>query len=611
MAGAAHPGISAPSSLAYTSDVVSSFASIGQFAGNIAFFQWVAGKPEVAGGLGDLEGAGVRVAATHTDGDGAAGVVAYAGAFDEQLGVGADFYEDLHILPRFPTTIEFGNIITQVEDAYEIYNAHRTLTVALNDIDATAVQPGITLPEMVATYQIPPQSSALNSATTDNSTGIGLATIVKLKVVAANEGLPTFDGFITFTDTGSGETVLLRVTGSRIVLIPMVYEAPLTETLEWVTDLIESLDGREQRIALRAHPRAMFDVRYLLDANERQRMLALLFDWSDATFGFPLWHERATLTAAASVGTTVYQISGGDEIDWRVGGLAVVLSDNATFDVINVTAFSATTVTAGDPSINGYPAGTPIMPLRTAVLSKATTGAAYLNELESFDVVFEVTDNDTGAVAGSTTPGWWSTYNSRVLFDDPNVAEGQTVPTQYPRRIYRIDNNTGVISQLSSWDRNKRASRKGFFLRDRGEIYTFRKLLTALAGRQKALYLPTFQEDLTVVANIALGTATLDIDAMEYVRFVQSRVGMNLFRITFTDGTSLVREVQSAATISATVERLTLDTTWPANRTIAEVRRVQFYELVRFDTDKVDITHERIGRARCNLPVIRVFDDNE
>jgi hypothetical protein len=577
----------------------------GDFRGQTPFSNQTAGRPTPA--LIGAVFAGVRTAATETDGF-ADSDIAYAGTTDEQLGGGADWYEDLHVLPR--TVIEFGNIITQVERVYEIYNAYRSTTIGLNGIDATSVQPGVTLPEMVATYSVPPQTSALHSTTTGNTTGIGLGTIVKLKVVAANEGLPRFDGFITFEDTGTGELVSIRVTGSRLVMIPMIYEAPVTESLEWLTDLMESIDGREQRLALRAHPRAIFSVRYLLDGNDRQRMLALLFDWSDATFGFPLWHERVTLTAAAGVGTTVYQISGGDQIDLRAGGLAVVISDNSTYDVINVSSFTATTLTALDPSVNSYPIGASIMPLRTAVLQQAVEGANYLNELEVFDVTFEVTDNDTGAVAGSTTPGWWSTYNSRVLFDDCNIAEGETIQTQYPRRIIRIDNETGVISQSSSWDRNKRGTRKGFFLKNRSEIYNFRKLLTALRGRQKAVYLPTFQKDLTVVANLAIGNATMDIEAMEYVRHVNSRLPMKVFRITFTDGTSLVREIQSAATISSTVERLTLDTTWPANRTVAEIRRVQFYELVRFDTDRFEITHERIGRARCNVPVVRVFDDN-
>jgi hypothetical protein len=85
---------------------------------------------------------------------------------------------------------------------------------------------------------------------------------------------------------------------------------------------------------------------------------------------------------------------------------------------------------------------------------------------------------------------------------------------------------------------------------------------------------------------------------------------MSIFKITFTDGTGLVRTITSSSTVSSTVESLTLNTTWPANRTTAEISHVEFYELVRFDSDEIKLTHERIGSVKSTVPVIRVFDDN-
>ena len=68
--------------------------------------------------------------------------------------------------------------------------------------------------------------------------------------------------------------------------------------------------------------------------------------------------------------------------------------------------------------------------------------------------------------------------------------------------------------------------------------------------------------------------------------------------------------MQSSAGVDSTTERLTLDTTWPATRTVDEVERVQFYELSRFDADNIRIQYPRIGLAKCQMPVMQVFDDN-
>ena len=515
-----------------------------------------------------------------------------------------DWFEQMHILPR--TKIEFGNIITQKQETYEIYSAFRNSSVTLDTI-VNNVLPGVSLPDESTPEVVPPQSSMLDAATTDNcGDAFVLGTIVPRDILALANGLPSFDASIDFT-FDSGDTPQLLVSGSRIVLIPMEYEAPVKETLVFLTDIITGLSGAEQRIALRKNPRQLFEVIYKLDGNDRQRMQALLMDWTGNVFGFPLWHEKLTLTAATIVGATQYNVTGADDVDLRVGGQAVVFTDSNIFDVITIQAKTDTLITAEDVNLNAYPVGTTIMPVRTATVVGAVTGQLSQNNLEVFKIIFEVTDNDTGALTGSTAA--YSTFNSKVLFDGCNVM-ANTMAEQYTRRIYRIDNKTGVVHRGTTWDRNKRSSQKGFVLHNRTEILNFRKLLIALQGRQKSFYIPTFIEDLEVVANLSVGVDTMDIERIEYERFIQSREPKITFKITFNDGTNLIREVQSAASVDTTTERLTLDTTWPANRTVAEIVRIEFYELVRFDADNIVIDYPRIGLANSRMPVKQVFDIN-
>ena len=604
MAGTSYPGST-------SIDPALGWDQAGDFVGNangsgLPWNQWTAGtgggEPDwhdpfeflAAGGAATAAGGGgTKPAATSRVGESEADATSF----------GADWFEDVHITPR--TTIDFGNIITQEQDEFEIYSAYRSGDQTLNLI-TNNVAPGVELDSLTAPNTVEPQTSILDATSTDNSAGTGLGTLVTMKVNALADGLPTFDGTIDF-DFASGETVWLTLSGSRVVLMPMEYEAPVKETLAFLTDIIAALSGAEQRIALRKQPRQVFEVVYKLTENDRQRMQALLMDWTDNVFGFPLWHEKLRLTAAVSAGATTYQVQGADEVDLRVGGLAVIFTDANTFDVINISALTSTQITAADPSVNAYAVGSTIMPLRTARVLGMVNGARAQNNLETFKIQFEVTDNDTGALTGSTAA--YSTYNSRVLFDDCNVVSGD-MPEQFTRRIYRIDNKTGKVAQTSTWDRNKRGSQKGFVLRNRAEILAFRKVMLSLAGRQKSFYVPTWIEDLTPKAQLTVGTDTMDIERIEYERFIQSRHPKAIFRITFTDGTSLVREVQSVTSVDTTTERLTLDTTWPSTRAVSEIERVQFYELVRFDADNVPIQYPRIGLASATMPVIQVFDDN-
>jgi hypothetical protein len=524
--------------------------------------------------------------------------------FSDHVGGMYDWWEKVHILPR--AEIAFGNIITLKQDKYELYSAYRNTSVTLSSITNNAL-PGISLPDESPAEVVERQSSMLDSSSTDNTgDSFVLGTLVKRDILALQDGLPVFDTTVDF-NFSTGEMPQLFVSGTRIILIPMDYESPMQETMSFLTNIIPGLSGTEQRIALRKQPRQLYDVLYKLDGNDRQRMQALLMDWQANLFGFPVQNELIYTTAAVSIGATSYPVTGADDIDLRVGGLAVIITDANTFDVITITAKTDTLISASDPSLNAYAAGSKIMPLRTAHIQRMVSGSMSQKNLETFKVLFEVFDNDTGAVTGST--GSYSTFNGKVLFDGCNMVNGD-MPEEYKRRIYRIDNKTGVVHVGSTWDRGKRSHQKGFVLRDRAEILEFRKLMHSLRGRQISFYIPTFNDDLEVKASLGVGTDTMDIERIEYERLVQSREPKITFKITFTDGTSLIREVQSAAGVDATTERLTLDTTWPSTRPASEVRRVEFYELVRFDADNIVIQYPRIGLATCQMPVVQVFDIN-
>lgn len=527
-----------------------------------------------------------------------------AADYSDRVVYNQDWFERVHLLPK--TEVAFGNIITLEQADYELFSAYRVATVTWTSATFNNLLPGVELSGLSLPIARGPLASWLDPTSTPNSAGTGLGTLVRYKVSATETGRPVFDGSIDFAFS-SGDELALEVSGTRIIFLPFEYESPVVETLAFLTDIIESLNGREQRIALRQHPRQVFRVEYALDAEERQRMQVTLVDWMDRTFGFPLWHEAVKLTAAVSAGATVYQVANADDCDFRVGGLAVVVTDADVFDVLTIVSVTATTVTAADASVNGYPKGARLMPLRLARITGAVSGRRFVRNLETFQVEFEVTDNATGALTGSTSG--WSSYNGRVLLDDCNVVNGSEIGHQFNRRMYVIDNQTGTVNVRSPWDRSKRSHQKGFVARSRAEVLKLRRLLLSLRGRQKAFYIPTFIEDLTPVATLTIGTSTLDIRNIEYARFAQSRDPKNLFRITFTDGSTLIREITAAVKISGTVERLTLDTTWPATRPVAEVARIEFYELVRFDTDQFTLTYPRVGLASVQAPVRAVFDD--
>ena len=549
----------------------------------------------------------------------AGGALLPSAAVETKLNCGEDWFEKIHVYPggaiENPNYLQdfkilFGDILAQLDRPFEVFNAYRKLTATLDTITLTGLTPGFETPDTIVTDTIGPLTSMLDSTSTYNvDLTTGLGTPVLRDVRALRDGLSKFDGPMTLGF--DLQNVTMNVSGSRVAMVLPTYSMPYVEELGFLTDIIPSSGGKEQRIALRKQPRETFRCKYELDGLERQQFQAIMFEWQHKNFGVPMHHLTVRSTAASVPNATQFQISGADDSDFRVGGLAIVYTDYFTYDIVEISAITDTLLTITGQAVYAYPANTKIIPVRVCrVKGSIKTSVTKFNAMETFSVTYESLDNDTGTQAANTAAWNANTYNSKVLLDDCNIMSGVSIRTELEHNVTILDNQTGIVTTNSAWDTNKRRSVKGFFCQSRAAVNDLKAFLRGVRGRQVSFYLPTFLPDLTVGDDLAIGSTNFDIEHIDYTRFIQSRESKVTFKITFTDGTSLVRVVQSSVDhpTDATLERLTLDTTWPANRTVAEVSRVEFYELVRFNTDDFSIRYSRDGLAKMQAPVIVVFD---
>ena len=516
--------------------------------------------------------------ATFTSG----GTVRTAG---EVADLGFDWFEKVHIIPKRQ---DFGNILSQQDVTVEIFNAYREANRSLTGIaiPVTGLEfiPSPTLPQTIFEQY-------------------GLV----LTLRALLDGPPSFDDVIVFTT--DVRDINFAITGTRVVIFPFIPEAPIRETLAFLTDILPALNGEEQRVSLRKNPRQVFELEiYREDGAERARMENLLFDWQSRSFGLPVWHEGTRLTADVTNGDTTINVQSTAYADYRVGGLAIVLKNDLVLDALEVDSFTSTTITFTSPVGNDYDADDPdvnVYPLRVAVMRDKESGEKYQVNLTKWQFRFLVTDNR----ADIADAGTWNTYNSKIIFDDNNLIAG-THPQVLEKNIEVIDGETGKRVQFSSWARGKRGSMKGFLSNSRQQLWALRQILHYLRGRQVSFYLPTFQKDLVPVANLANATNNLDVTHVNYNSFVRERNPNKRIRVHLTNGTTYDRTITGSASLTSTTERLTVDTNWPTDIDVADVARIEYLQLVRFDTDQFSIEHEDAnGQARLFAPVKTVFDE--
>lgn len=494
-----------------------------------------------------------------------------------------DWFEDFHVLPR---SIELGNVLTDQSVAIEVFSAFRRVEREWTSFVNNAGTGIELVGEPALSVDVPPLTGYTMTLEVDST------------------GDPFVDSTIDFVfDVG---TISIPITLQRLVVWTLFPEMPFDEIAAALTDVLETMSGREQRIALRKNARQSFAFRYVIeDGAERQRAENLLFAWQSRTFGVPVWTDDTELTSAATAGDLVLNVGDTSYRDFRVGGLVIVYEDADTYDVLTIAAFDATTITAESGILSSYAAGVAVYPIGTFRLPQTVRGVRWPVNLSSLELVFRSTTNDVDRA--DLTP--FDSLNGK-LFVTENVLPSSTVGETFNKRAVVIDSETGIEVVSSPWEVHRRGTTLTLRAVGRQAIFELRGLVYALRGRQVSFYLARSTPDLIPVATLSSGSATLDVTNVGFSQFAQQIQPRNLIRISFVDGsTPLIREVLSSAISTATVEQLTMTETWSTTIEPEEISRIEFVEKVRLDEDEVSISIDAIGRvARVSAPVKVVFE---
>lgn len=499
-------------------------------------------------------------------------------------GMGDYWFNRLHILPR---SLVLGNILTTITRQLDIYNAFlfesHDLQAFINNAGAgTSITDLPTLP-----YTIPPQESLL------------------LTLEVTPDGAATINTTLDF-DTDEPYLLQVPIQGTRIVMFPFEPEAPLTERIQFLTDILEAKDGTEQRVSLRLAPRQEFDLKLLReDGPERQKVDYLLFDWQSRVFGLPIWTEPAYVTSAITAGQTSVNVDDTTLSDFRAGGLAIVFESEDKFDALEVLSVGPTVINFNTPVLNNYAAGVRVMPLRTAITTQPAQEKKWAVNLAEFNLTMRVLDN---TVDLSSTSGW-PTYNSKVLLSDPNAID-TTLDGNISRQITVFDSaGVGKFSLGSTWNRARHGSAKTFITRTRAGLWSVRRLLHALRGSQVSFYLPTFTKDITLATLYLSGSSAMTIVNVGYTKYAKQRTPKVDIRIILNNGTIFTRTITASAELTPTTEQITLSSTIGQNIDPSDIARIEFLEKVRIDGEEITIEHRSSnGEAKIGFPVRVVLE---
>lgn len=271
----------------------------------------------------------------------------------------------------------------------------------------------------------------------------------------------------------------------------------VTETREYLTNIMTAYDQTEQRAALRDKPRNTLAYSLLMHGADASR-----FDWV-MTAGqaqellVPYWPMPYHLQADAVNGATVLTLDGVLPPWVSAGSDLAVLYGAKSSVTVKVAAFAGNTVTLQAPGLPGnWPAGALIYPtwqVRPQDSVSVRRHTPTVSEL-SLTLVRQITGAQLPVPAGVPDMA----YNDlEVLTRDINWRDGQDVKMDWVTQL--LDGQRGRTSYEVLAKQQQRTSSGSVLIRDQEAADWWQAFYDRHKGRRGVFYAPTRSRDLPLV----------------------------------------------------------------------------------------------------------------
>lgn len=485
-----------------------------------------------------------------------------------------DYYNRIHISPNL---IELGNIASEQSQTVSLWNSYLEAKVLL---DIENIPDGIN----IAGHTNPPLNfTALQELSWDLS--------------ILSDGPSSIDSLITW-QFGADEAKL-HITGTRIIAFGWLvdWSNDVKETLQWRTDILQSSSGYEQRRSLRLAPKISLEADFLLNDKERQFFDLVMVGWSARTFVLPIWNQQQWLQTVHNSGSFVVYCDTTHR-NFRSNRLALLRGEDA-FDneTIEIERVLSDRLILKRPLIKTWSKGTCLSPAATTQLESPPQLIKRTDRMMRCHIIFNLTESIDHSASLPTT-----TYRNYPVFAEvPNEREDLT--HSHERLLHVIENATGVSLKTDSAKAAFQLYRYQWLTHGRLSQANLRSFLYGLRGSQKAVWLPTFSDDLTLKATITSTSQSMDVEWCGYTRFAVNQLGRQDIQITLKSGVVLFRRIISSTEINSQTERLLVDSIFPNQILTTDIIRISFITLCRLSNDTVSIEHvnDSDGVAKCSV----------
>lgn len=344
----------------------------------------------------------------------------------------------------------------------------------------------------------------------------------------------------------------------------------IKESLAFKTDVRRAYSA-ESRDSLRDAVQSL-ELHSLMLDQEASKALELFRSNPVGSWYVPVWFD---MSIAGTIAAGATSITVDTNADYRVGEKAIIWTDYATFELVDVSAVGTGSITVS--AVVGSYTEPAVAPVRECIATSGLSSIVRPTFREISVPFLSLTAVDLAATTYPTVGGF-------QVLTDPSVVV-QDLAGGISQALSLVDNGFGAFEIIATESYVRPRATVGFLDYLTATRWARRRWLHDMRGRDGAFFLPSWKADLVLTAAAASGDLTITVadvlpSAAAYIgRYIQIDV----------DGTYVHRQITAASAVAG-VATLTISA---PGITVPTSAVLSFLDLVRFDTDQFDMQHDR------------------
>lgn len=415
----------------------------------------------------------------------------------------------------------------------------------------------------------------------------------------------------------------------------MTQAMKITEKYEYLTDIITSYDGSEQRLKLRQYPRHYLTYDYsAMDLYQAQYLRGVMRMRQTDMWYIPMWHNPTYLIDDFVANSTALKVDPNymynfDECEY----VCIYVDDDVTSTKLcNITRavnYYTNTEIELTKKINKnlFKENTVIYPLRRCVMQQGlsseygySNGTEVALSFEDLNVKSKIHLPYSIRYDYEEINDQYNRWNIPTTFDnlevffvEPKWREDDDIQLQVEKNLTRMDNETGVFMYDLKNNHSYDTHTYSFLFETQPKINNLIKFFKRMCGRYKTFYMPTWANDFEITKDIVAGQSSIYTDFKKLYKFYLGN-GKQKHIIIFTKDwqsyiypiTSYTYETFGAGSNQVTYGKLLLQIPVSVSLDVSEILMCSYFNLVRFDDDALTLEYESNIVARVNITVKEV-----